>query len=101
MKAKRLLGAALAVGLGLAAIASTNVVAAQPKGGKKAPAAAAAASARPAEPPLTKKTIALNPQGITWGMSTKQVAAVIDKMLDAAYVPRYKATSPGAKRSSA
>ncbi|AUX40125.1 hypothetical protein SOCE26_015220 [Sorangium cellulosum] len=97
MKAKRLLGAAVAVGLGLAAIASTNVVAAQPKGGKKAPAAAAAASARPAEPPVTKKTIALNPQGITWGMSTKQVAALVDKMLDAAYVPRYKATSPGVK----
>ncbi|KYF69278.1 hypothetical protein BE11_05995 [Sorangium cellulosum] len=95
MKAKRLLGAGLAVGLGLAAITSTAVVAAQPKGGKGA--AAAAAPARPAEPPATKKTIALTPPGIQWGMSTKQVAAVIDKMLDAAYVPRYKATSPGVK----
>ncbi|WP_437289231.1 hypothetical protein [Sorangium sp. So ce406] len=92
MKAKRLLGAGLAVGLGLAAITSTAVVAAQPKGGK-----AAAAPARPAEPPTTKKTIALTPPGIQWGMSTKQVAAVIDKMLDEAYVPRYKATSPGVK----
>ncbi|WP_437735403.1 hypothetical protein [Sorangium sp. So ce1335] len=92
MKAKRLLGAGLAVGLGLAAITSTAVVAAQPKGGK-----AAAAPARPAEPPVTKKTIALTPRGIQWGMSTKQVAAVIDKMLDEAYVPRYKATSPGVK----
>ncbi|WP_437962649.1 hypothetical protein WME76_46300 (plasmid) [Sorangium sp. So ce119] len=92
MKAKRLLGAGLAVGLGLAAITSTAVVAAQPKGGK-----AAAAPARPAETPATKKTIALTPPGIQWGMSTKQVAAVIDKMLDEAYVPRYKATSPGVK----
>ncbi|WP_437624636.1 hypothetical protein [Sorangium sp. So ce1151] len=95
MKAKRLLGAGLAVGLGLAAITSTAVVAAQPKGGKGA--AAAAAPARPAEPPVTKKTIALTPPGIAWGLSTKQVAAVIDKMLDEAYVPRYKATSPGVK----
>ncbi|WP_438018571.1 hypothetical protein WMF18_05610 [Sorangium sp. So ce315] len=93
MKAKRLLGAGLAVGLGLLAITST--VAAQPKRGKGA--AAAAAPARPAEPPATKKTIALTPPGIQWGMSTKQVAAVIDKMLDEAYVPRYKATSPGVK----
>ncbi|WP_437308581.1 hypothetical protein [Sorangium sp. So ce388] len=92
MKAKRLLGAGLAVGLGLAAITSTAVVAAQPKGGK-----AAAAPARPAEPPVTKKTIALTPAGIAWGQSTKQVAAVIDKMLDEAYVKRYKATSPGVK----
>ncbi|KYF56619.1 hypothetical protein BE08_44045 [Sorangium cellulosum] len=93
MKAKRLLGAGLAVGLGLLAITST--VAAQPKRGKGA--AAAAAAARPAEPPATKKTIALTPPGIKWGMTTKQVAAVIDKMLDEAYVPRYKATSPGVK----
>ncbi|KYF73953.1 hypothetical protein, partial [Sorangium cellulosum] len=91
MKAKRLLGAGLAVGLGLAAITSTAVVAAQPKRGN------AAAPARPADPPATKKTIALTPPGIQWGMSTKQVAAVIDKMLDEAYVPRYKATSPGVK----
>ncbi|WP_433934045.1 hypothetical protein AB3662_06235 [Sorangium cellulosum] len=95
MKAKRLLGAGLAVGLGLAAITSTAVVAAQPKRGKGA--AAAAAPARPTEPPATKKTISLTPPGIQWGMSTKQVAAVIDKMLDEAYVPRYKATSPGVK----
>ncbi|WP_437487219.1 hypothetical protein WME75_06370 [Sorangium sp. So ce1014] len=91
MKAKRLLGAALAVGLGLAAIASTTEVAAQPKKEKSG------APARPAEPPATKKTIALTPPGIAWGMSTKQVAALIDKMLDATYVPRYKATSPGVK----
>ncbi|MGK3996630.1 hypothetical protein [Sorangium sp. So ce1024] len=90
MKAMRLLGAGLAVGLSLAAITSTAEVAAQPKRGGAAP-------ARPAEPPLTKKTIALTPSGIRWGMTTKQVAAVIDKMLDEAYVPRYKATSPGVK----
>ncbi|KYG06979.1 hypothetical protein BE21_31750 [Sorangium cellulosum] len=95
MKAKRLLGAALAVGLGLAAITSTTVVAAQPKRGKSG--APAAAPARPAEVPATKKTIALTPAGLAWGMSTKQVAALIDKMLDEAYVPRYKATSPGVK----
>ncbi|AUX20582.1 hypothetical protein SOCEGT47_010540 [Sorangium cellulosum] len=90
MKAKRLLGAALAVGLGLAAITSTTGAAAQPKG-------KSAAAARPAESPAMKKKIALSPKGIAWGMSTKQVAAVIDKMLDAAYVPRYKATSPGVR----
>lgn len=90
MTAKRLLGAALAVGLGLAAITSTTGVEAQPKGKSAAP-------ARPADAPMTKKTIALTPKGIAWGMSPKQVAAVIDKMLDEAYAPRYKATSPGVK----
>jgi hypothetical protein len=95
MKAKRLLGAALALGLGLAAITSASVAAAQQKRGTSG--ASAAAPARPAEPPATKKTIALTPPGIAWGMTTKQVAAVIDKQLDEAYVPRYKAISPGVK----
>ncbi|WP_437591289.1 hypothetical protein [Sorangium sp. So ce1000] len=95
MKAKRLLGAALALGLGLTAITSATVAAAQQKRGTSG--APAAAPARPADPPATKKTIALTPPGIAWGMTTKQVAAVIDKMLDEAYVPRYKAISPGVK----
>lgn len=98
MKMRRLLGAALAAGMGLAAITSTTVADAQPKGGKNEASAAA-----PATTPTTKKTLDLNlpgtPRGVslTWGMTINQVAAVIDKLLDAAYVPLYKATSPGVK----
>jgi hypothetical protein len=95
MKANRLLGAALAVGLGLglAAITSTTVAEAQQKKPKKEQAAPAVA----AEPPVTKKTVVLFPKGIAWGMSHKQVAGVIDKMLDAAFKPLYQKVQPGVK----
>jgi hypothetical protein len=89
MKANRLLGAALAVGLGLAAITGTTVAEAQKK--------QAAPAQKTAEPPTTKKTILLFPSGVAWGMSTKQVAAIIDKTLDAEYQPIYQKTSPGVK----
>lgn len=92
MNSKRLLGAVLAVGLGLAAFSTTPVAEAQGKKPKKeAPAAA------PAEPPMTKKPIVVIPAGVAWGMSPKQVAAAIDKILDEAYKPIYQKTSPGVK----
>lgn len=91
MKTRKLLGAVFATGLGLAALSTATVVEAQGKGPKKqAPPAAPAA-----EPPITKKPIVLIPAGIVWGMNHKQVAGVIDKLLDQAYKPIYQKTSPG------
>lgn len=84
----------MAVGLGLAAMSSATVVDAQGKGkGQKT----AAAPAAPVDPPTTKRPLVLIPAGITWGMNHKQVAAVIDKMLDEEYRPLYQKTSPGVK----
>lgn len=90
MKANRLLGAALTAGLGLAATSGTTVVGAEPKKGTPV-----AAPARAAEAPVTKKPITLDPPGIAWGMTLKQVGALIDKQLDESYVELYKKTSPG------
>lgn len=92
MKAKRLLGAALAIGLGLGAITGTTVAAAQgkKKGKTEQPAA-------PTVAPTTKKSIVLIPSGVVWGMNHKQVAAVIDKVVDDAYKDQYKKVQPGVK----
>lgn len=92
MKAKRLVAAALAVGLGLAAISSATDVDAQGKGKKEAVTPAARG-----EPTKTKRTIVLLPSTVSWGMSHKQVEAAIDKALDAEYKPIYRKTSPGVK----
>jgi hypothetical protein len=91
MKANRLFCAVLAAGLGLVAITATSEAQAQPKGKKEAPQAAPAAEA------IAKKSIALTPQGVSYGMSPKQVAEVIDKVLDEIYKPLYKQVSPGVK----
>ena len=93
MKVKKLLGAAFAVGLGLAVISTATVADAQGKGKPKKETPAAPA----AEPPTTKNPIVLIPAGIAWGMSTKQVATAIDKLIDAAFKPIYQKTSPGVK----
>jgi hypothetical protein len=93
MNKRRLLGAAFSVGLGLAATSITTDVDAQPNRGKKE----ASAPAGQAVVPTAKKQIQLTPPGISWGMSPKQVATVIDKVLDAAYRPLYQKTSPGVK----
>jgi hypothetical protein len=92
MKANRLFCAVLAAGLGLVAITATSEAQAQPtgKGKKEAPHA-------PAAEAITRKSIALSPPGVTFGMSVKQVATVIDKVLDDVYRPLYKKVSPGVK----
>lgn len=92
MVPKRYLGLALAAFASVAAITFVGDAEAQGKKGKTtAPAAPAA------EPPDTKKPIVLTPDGLTWGMTSKQVVAVIDKMLDEAYRPLYQKVSPGVK----
>ena len=91
MKANRLFCAVLAAGLGLVAITATTEAQAQPKGKKEAPQAAPAAEA------FAKKSIALSPAGVAFGMSVKQVSEQIDKVLDDVYRPLYKQISPGVK----
>src|SRR5262245_16032231 len=92
MKAKRLLGALLAAGLGLVAMShSSDVLAAGGKPQKEAPAAS------PTDAPMTKKGIALPLTGIVFGQSPKQVAEAIDRLLDEDYRPIYKEVQPGVK----
>ncbi|AKT38016.1 hypothetical protein [Chondromyces crocatus] len=98
MKAKRLLGAALALGLGLGAVTSTTIVEAQGKKSSKAPAAPAIA----ATPPTTKLSIALIPRAqdkkaktLSWGMTPAQVASVIDKVIDESHAEDFRKTPGG------
>jgi hypothetical protein len=86
MKAKRLLGALLTVGLSLAAAAQATDVQAKPK-----------AEAAPTEPPVVKKAISLPLNTMIWGISPAQVADRIDKILDDDYKPKYKDVQPGIK----
>jgi hypothetical protein len=85
MKAKRLLGALLTVGLSLAVVTPADVLAA----GKKKDDTAAA------EPPTVKKALTFSLPGITWGMPPAKVAEAVDKILDDDYRPRYKEVQPG------
>jgi hypothetical protein len=94
MKAMKVLGTVLAIGLGLSAVTTAGDVYAQAKGKGKA---AAAAPSVAAEPPDAKKPIKMEPATLSWGMSPKQVAEVMDKVLDGDYIPLYKKVSPGVK----
>jgi len=92
MKAKSLLGALLAVGLGLVAMShSADVLAA---GGKPKKEAAAPPQG---EPPMTKRAIGLPLKGVAFGQSPKQVAEAIDNLLNEDYRPLYKEVQPGVK----
>lgn len=93
MKAMKVLGTVLAIGLGLSAVTSASDVYAQAKG-KPKPAAAPAVAA---EAPDAKKPIQMQPTGLAWGMSQKQVAEIVDKVLDEDYKPIFKKTSIGVK----
>jgi len=90
MKAKRLLGAFLAVGLGLVTMAATPPVLAAGKPKEAAP-------APQTEAPKVNKSIAFPIAGVIWGMSPKQVATAIDKLIDDDYRPLYKEVQPGVK----
>jgi hypothetical protein len=90
MKAKRLLGAFLAVGLVTLATAPT-VFAAGNKPKKEA------APAAPTEAPTVNKAIDFPLAGLAWGMTPKLVAAAIDKLIDDDYRPLYKEVQPGVK----
>jgi len=94
MKAMKVLGTVLAIGLGLSVVSSAGDVHAQTKGRAKKEAAPAPVSA---EPPDTKKAIKLTPATLTWGMSPKKVAEAMDAVLDEDYKPLYQKVSPGVK----
>jgi hypothetical protein len=85
MNAKRVWSALLVSGLALAGATQATDVLAKPK--KEEPAAA--------EPPVTKKAIAMTLTGFGWGQSPKQVADQVDKLLDDDYRPQYKEVQPG------
>lgn len=92
MKAKRLLGAFLAAGLTtMAAVPAALAAGGTPKKD------AVAAPAPDAPAPSVKKSIDFPIAGLAWGMSPKQVAAAIDKLIDDDYRPLYKETQPGVK----
>lgn len=93
MNPKRHLGLAVAAMMGLAALSTTGDVEAQGRGKAKA----AAITAPAADPPLTKKPIVLSPSSLTWGLSIKQVTALVNSALDEAYKPLYKKVNPGVK----
>lgn len=88
MNDKRLLGMVLSAGLLLGATTVAPELRAQGK---------AKAGAVAAEAPTTKKPIAPAMAGVVWGMSSKQVAEQIDKVLDEDYRPLYKGVQPGVK----
>lgn len=83
----------MALGLGLAVVSSATDVDAQSKKGTKA----APAPAAPTEAPTTKKPIVLTPSGMVWGMGTKDVAKVVDKLIDELYRDEYKKTTSSVK----
>lgn len=85
MKLNKLWAALLATSFGLAATMSPTIADAQ-NNKKAAPAAPAAAKK------AVKKGIVIEPAGVRWGMSMKQVGEVIDAMLDAEYKPIYQKT---------
>jgi len=94
MKAMKVLGTVLAIGLGLSIVGDASDAQAQNKGRGQKAAAPAPVSA---EPPDTKKAIKITPAGLEWGMSPKKVAEAIDKVLDEDYKPLYQKVSPGVK----
>lgn len=90
MKAKRLLGAFLAVGLvTLATVPTAFAAGTKPK--------KEAAVAVQTEAPSVKKSIDFPIGGLAWGMTPKQVALAIDKLIDDDYRPLYKEVQPGVK----
>jgi hypothetical protein len=91
MKLNKLWAALLATSFGLAATMSPTIAEAQNKKGAKTDAAA------PVKPATTKKGIVVQPTAIKWGMSIKQVGAVLDETIDNEYRPIYQKTSPGVR----
>lgn len=92
MNGRKIWCALMALGLGLAAASASSDALAQKKG-KNDKAAAPA----PTEPATSKKDIAYDMPGVTWGQTVKQVTAAVEKLLDEDYKPLYAKVSPGVK----
>ncbi|RYE75823.1 MAG: hypothetical protein EOO74_09425, partial [Myxococcales bacterium] len=95
MHAKSVAVAALAATLSLSIGSSAWAQA------KKAPAKKddkAAAAPAPAGPPVTKSSIALVPDGQTWGMVRGDLEKLVDKFVDDDFRPKYKAAGKSGPR---
>ncbi len=92
MNGRKIWCALMALGLGLAAASASSDALADKKG-KNDKAAAPA----PTEPATSKKDIAYDMPGVTWGQTVKQVTAAVEKLLDEDYKPLYAKVSPGVK----
>lgn len=92
MNGRKIWCAVMALGLGLAAASASSDALADKKG-KNDKAAAPA----PTEPATSKKDIAYDMPGVTWGQTVKQVTAAVEKLLDEDYKPLYAKVSPGVK----
>jgi len=91
MRSNTLLSMLLSAGLGVLAVTHpSDARADKPKSAPAAPAAIA-------EPPMTKKPIALPLPGIVWGQSPKQVAEALDKLVEEDHHAEYKEVQPGVK----
>jgi hypothetical protein len=110
MKPNRVLGALLAVSLGFAPMVGAledvyaqgqskqDKVKAKGKGkGKAAKAPAASAVYSPLDAPTTTKPIGWEPAALQWGMTKKEVIAVIETQLNADYKPLFQKVQPGVK----
>lgn len=92
MKVNKLWAALLATSFGLAATMTPTLVEAQ--GGKKKKTEAPIALTGPA---TTSKPVKIPLDTLKWGMTVKEVALAVDKVLDEDYKPLYAKTSPGVK----
>lgn len=96
-KRRLALGAALAIGLGLAAT-PLPALADSPKGG---PAKGAkdkgkeATPATPAQAPTATKPITIQPKELAWGIDRKKLEAIYDKVIDDDFKERYRKVQPG------
>jgi hypothetical protein len=95
MKVNKLWAALLATSFALGATMSPTIAEAQNKKTKKPDATTAVAPA--AAKKVKAKGIVVEPAGVQWGMTMKEVGAVIDKNLDAEYKPKYQKVSPGVR----
>jgi hypothetical protein len=94
MKAKKLLGAMLSIGLALGTVGVASDVLAQGKAKTKKE---ADPPPPPPDPPVVKKAISEPFPGVTWGLNPAKLGDVVDKVIDEDYKPTYKDTSPGVK----
>lgn len=67
------------------------------KGSTKAAAPGKAGAAKEAAPAPTGPTVALEPDGVTFGMSADDVARLYDRWWDKQFIPRYQKANPGPK----
>ena len=81
----------LGIGLAVPTLGAVAAAADQP------PLAGSLAGAAPAPEPAAAAPIALEADGVTFGMSSDQIAKLYDRWWDRHFVPKYQKTNPGPK----